>query len=395
MAVAARAYAPLAMPIPAADLHVLVAGGGVGALEAALALRAQAAHVRLTLLAPEAVFSYRHLAVGEPFGLAGAAAYELQAIADDRGFTFVHDGLERVDADAHAILTHGGARLGYDRLVLALGARPVAVVPGALTFRGPADVAPLAEALLELTTGAPRRVLFAAPTHVAWTLPLYELALMTGTWARQQDLPLDVVLASPERAPLEAFGPRGSEEATALMARAGVTFLGSVTPERVEPDGLRLADGGSVPADRVVALPRLLGRAPAGLPSDGDGFVEVDDLCHVRDVEDVFAVGDMVSGPLKQGGIAGQQADVAATAIAFEAGADVRPEPFQPALRALLLTGSTPLYLRAGGEGAASEASAATWLPHKVATRYLGPYLAAEGPRLAAGSASAGGQDRD
>jgi len=268
-------------------------------------------------------------------------------------------------------------------------------LPGALTFRGPAGVAPLAEALRELATGAPRRVLFAAPTHVAWTLPLYELALMTGTWARQQDLPLDVVLASPERAPLEAFGPRGSEEATALMARAGVTFLGSVTPERVEPDGLRLADGRSVPADRVVALPRLVGRAPAGLPSDGDGFVEVDDLCHVRDVEDVFAVGDMVSGPLKQGGIAGQQADVAATAIAFEAGADVRPEPFQPALRALLLTGSTPLYLRAGGEGAASEASAATWLPHKVATRYLGPYLAAEGPRLAAGSAIAGGQDRD
>jgi hypothetical protein len=32
------------------------------------------------------------------------------------------------------------------------------------------------------------------------------------------------------------------------MARAGVMFLGGVTPERVEPDGLRLAEGGSVPA---------------------------------------------------------------------------------------------------------------------------------------------------
>jgi hypothetical protein len=60
----------------------------------------------------------------------------------------------------------------------------------------------------------------------------------------------------------------------------------------------------------------------------------------------------MVSGPLEQGGIAGQQADVAATAIALEAGADVRPEPFRAVLRALLLTGSTPLYLRAGGGGA-------------------------------------------
>jgi hypothetical protein len=115
----------------------------------------------------------------------------------------------------------------------------------------------------------------------------------------------------------------------------------------------------------------------------------------VRDVQDVFAVGDMVSGPLKRGGIAGQQADAAASAIAFEAGADVRPEPFRSVLRALLLTGSTPLYLRAGGEGAATEASAEAWLAHRVATRYLGPYLAAEGPRLAARSAIAGGQDRD
>jgi NADH dehydrogenase FAD-containing subunit len=114
-------------PIPAADgragQRVLVAGGGVGAPEAALVLRARAADVQLILLALEAVFSFRHLAVGEPFGLAGGAAYELQSIADDRGFAFVHDGLERVDADEHASLTRGGAWLGYDRLVLALGAR--------------------------------------------------------------------------------------------------------------------------------------------------------------------------------------------------------------------------------------------------------------------------------
>jgi hypothetical protein len=40
-------------------------------------LRARAADVQLILLALEAVFSFRHLAVGEPFGLAGGAAYEL------------------------------------------------------------------------------------------------------------------------------------------------------------------------------------------------------------------------------------------------------------------------------------------------------------------------------
>jgi sulfide:quinone oxidoreductase len=49
--------------------------------------------------------------------------------------------------------------------------------------------------------------------------------------------------------------------------------------------------------------------------------------------------------PLKQGGIATQQADVAAASIAAHAGADIEPHPFRPVLRGLLLTGMTPRYL--------------------------------------------------
>ena len=51
--------------------HVLVAGGGVAALEAALALRALAdERLHVELLAPEPQFWYRPLAVAEPFSLA-------------------------------------------------------------------------------------------------------------------------------------------------------------------------------------------------------------------------------------------------------------------------------------------------------------------------------------
>jgi sulfide:quinone oxidoreductase len=50
--------------------------------------------------------------------------------------------------------------------------------------------------------------------------------------------------------------------------------------------------------------------------------------------------------PIKQGGIATQQADAVAQAIAAKAGADLTPQPFRPVLRGLLLTGAVPQYLR-------------------------------------------------
>ena len=57
------------------------------------------------------------------------------------------------------------------------------------------------------------------------------------------------------------------------------------------------------------------------------------------------AAGDLTQVPIKQGGIAAQQADAAAEAIAAEAGVALEPTPFRPVLRGLLLTGSFPRYL--------------------------------------------------
>jgi sulfide:quinone oxidoreductase len=135
-----------------------------------------------------------------------------------------------------------------------------------------------------------------------------------------------------------------------------------------------------IDVDRVVALPRLLGRAPDGVPSDDDGFVAVDAHCKVRAQAHVWAAGDGIAFPVKFGGLAAEQADAAGEAIARLAGADVTPQPFRPVLRGRLLTGQGERFLHhvAGGGGGDGKVAdhALWWPPGKVAGRSLSPYLA-------------------
>ena len=135
--------------------------------------------------------------------------------------------------------------------------------------------------------------------------------------------------------------------------------------------------------DRIVALPELFGPATPGVPKRTDhGFIPIDVHCRVPEVERVFAAGDAADFPIKHGGVAAQQADVAAESIAELAGASVEPRKFHPVIHGVLLGGARPLYLSAhitGGHGASSEVSEEpTWSPGtKIAARYLAPYLEA------------------
>jgi sulfide:quinone oxidoreductase len=116
-----------------------------------------------------------------------------------------------------------------------------------------------------------------------------------------------------------------------------------------------------------------------GVPADANGFIRVDRHCHVDGTERVWAAGDATAFPIKQGGLAAQQADATARNIARMAGADTDADIFRPVLRGMLLTGRGPSWMRAeiagGGGGAVAARRALWWPPTKVAGRYLAPYL--------------------
>jgi sulfide:quinone oxidoreductase len=150
--------------------------------------------------------------------------------------------------------------------------------------------------------------------------------------------------------------------------------------DRFADGHLHIAEEEPLGADAAVALPALQVPAVPGLPQRHNGFVQTDAAMHVEGLNAVWAAGDATWFPIKQGGLAAQQADASARSIAARAGAHVPLETFQPVLRGILVTGEVPDFFRSSI--AAPEAGVATagrplwWPPSKVAGRYLGPYLA-------------------
>ena len=356
-------------------LHVVVAGGGVAAVEAVLALHALAGdRVAITLVAPAERFEVRALRTAEPFAADHVRSRPLSDLARDTGAELVSDVVTSVDPERHAVRLSDGRALRYDALVLALGARRRPAFARALTFSGDEPASAFGGLLADLEEGWTRSVAFVVPPGATWPLPLYELALQTAADVGGMGAEVTLRVVTPESAPLAVFGEEASSAVATLLEEAGVGFVGDTYVSTDEhgrlldaPLGLPLGD------ERTVALPVLEGPALPGVPCDGAGFFPVDAYGAVRGLADVFAAGDGTTHPVKQGGLACQQADAIAEVLAARAGADVDPQPFRPELRARLMTGFKTATRLDGAPRPALWSAA-----HKVDGRYLSGWLAGD-----------------
>jgi sulfide:quinone oxidoreductase len=368
--------------------RVLIAGAGVAGLETLLALRALAGHrVDITLLAPELKFVNRSMAVDQPFKVQRGRGLRLEKTAAELGARWHSGALDRVERDRRRVVTRDGDELPYDRLVLALGAHPEREwqSEGVLTYHG-GRAGPSYRLLLhQLREGRIDKLAFVRPAGASWPLPLYDLALMTAADCAAHDrTEVDLTLITPEEEPLGIFGAPASAAIRRLLDESGVTLHTGSYGVPNPPGRLDVTPGDrSLAVDRIVTVPRLVGPSLRGIPSGRGGFIHTDAHGRVPGLDGVFAAGDATTFPVKQGGLAAQQADAVAEAIAASAGVDIDPQPFRPILRGTLLTGGLARYLRADISGAAGDDSivsgeALWWPPNKLCGRYLAPYLSSQ-----------------
>lgn len=363
-------------PIPG---QVVIVGGGVAGLEALLALRTLLGdRVEVTLISAHDLFVDRPVTVAEPFGLGSAARHSLPAIAADAAAEFIRGKVVAVDAEGHRVTLEDGSAIAFDTLILAPGARATSPLPDAITFGIEGSGEAMADLLSRMRAGAVRSAAFVAPSMTGWLLPLYELALMTAAdLARHRADAVHLSLVTSETRPLAVFGDEGSSAVARLLEAAGIEFIGAAAGTH---DAMVGVSGAEEANDYLVTLPVLRGPAIGGVPvTEDQGFIPVDEFGRVHGLADVYAAGDSTDFPVKQGGLAAQQADTVAEHVAASYGADVDPQPFQPVLRGMLFTGGEPLYVRSGVPGADPAVPGAWyplwWPPTKVAGRHLAPYL--------------------
>jgi sulfide:quinone oxidoreductase len=363
--------------------RVLIVGGGPAAMEAALALQRVAGdRVATTVLAPDSHFVARPMTVLAPFAAGGPERRALAGLVAEAGAVLERGALASVDAVAHEVRTTDGATIGYDSLLVAVGAVPRAPYERVLAFGAAGTDERMHGLIQDMEQGYLRRIAFLVPSGASWPLPLYELALMTADRAWDSGMDVEITLVTPEAAPLELFGAAASGSAWRLLKAAGIDVRTGAHPDVVEPKVVALRPGGErIEVDRIVTLAMPDGPAIDGLPHDSGGFLPVDRHGRVSGVADVYAAGDATNFAIKQGGIACQQADAAAEAIAAVAGADVEPGPFRPVLRGVLLTEQQARFMRRDASGTRGDRNTVAvrplwWPPTKIAGRELSRHIA-------------------
>ncbi|MGK5170003.1 FAD-dependent oxidoreductase [Geodermatophilus sp. CPCC 205761] len=281
-----------------ADRLLVIGGDAAGMSAAAQARRLRpAGELAITVLEQGPEVSYS--ACGIPYWVGGVVSDRDRLIArTPRDFAAqdidVRTGTraEAIDLDAGTVRTDTGGMLGYDRLVVATGGRPLRPpVPG-LDAEGVHGVHRLAD-------GADIRAAVAAGARRAVVLGGGYIGLEMADVLHGRGLSVTVVLADP--LPMSLLDADMGERVCKAMGDMGIDVQPNQPVREVETDadGVVRAvrtDAGSYPCDLVVLG---LGMGPeaglaqeAGLRLGETGAVDVDRSQRSRSHPEVFAAGD-------------------------------------------------------------------------------------------------------
>jgi 3-phenylpropionate/trans-cinnamate dioxygenase ferredoxin reductase subunit len=276
----------------------VIVGGGLGGAKAAEALREKGFDGKVVLLADEEYLPYERPPLSKDF-LAGKKSlndftvHDSDWYRDNKIDLRVSTEVSAIDRKAHTVTIADDTNIRYDKLLLATGSRarwlsiPGSDSTGVHHLRKFDDASNLNTALKEGTS--------LAIVGAGW------IGLEVAASARERGV--DVTVVESAKAPLiGAVGEEVGNVFAQLHRDHGVDLrldieVKEITVEDGKATGLKLGDGSSITADRVLiavgAQPNIELAEEAGL-STGDGGVLVDASLRTSD-SDIYAVGDIAA----------------------------------------------------------------------------------------------------
>lgn len=317
--------------------RVLVLGGGIAGIEAAIQLQAEGFE---TTLVSNRQFLYVYpISIWVPIGERTVAevSIPLDRLSKVHGFKVLIDEVISISATASNVkLKHTGA-IGYDRLIVAFGAakmKPKGVEHTLSICGEPQDAEEIHRRLEDLLARRGGRVAvgFSGNPKDSSALrggPAFELMFNLDRMLRRKGSrdAFTLTFFAPMKSPGARMGRGAVPALNRMFERLGIDRRFGKKIEEFLPDGIRFEDGSTLPSDLTVFVPAGTGSTAAlasDLPLSEAGFIRIDDQCRVPGTDGkVYAIGDAaeLTGPewrAKQGHLAEIMARVAARNLALE-----------------------------------------------------------------------------
>lgn len=285
--------------------RVVVVGGGIAGVEAALTIARTNPRASITLVAQWPSMRIVPELVYVPFGVVPQAidVRLIRALAAD-GIELHLATCQGVDIQAHELHLSTGT-LSYDSVVFAPGTVPQPTSANRLRTLDDADRLRSALAELEQSTARHRAVTLRVPEECHWTPPAFEFALLLARWRSTIGAPdIRIEMAIEASEPLDIFSFEASELVRTRLHEARVELMSHIPAHRIDliPSSLAIEFDGLV-AQRVFGLP----------PLQPSGFYRTDSSGRVA--TDAYVVGDATEMPFKAGFAVGWHARRVAAAL--------------------------------------------------------------------------------